>query len=82
VSTNSTYSGYGNAAWKKIRFSRLIVHLVGDNLAIGVEAGWKSSGRYSYRAVDLILSTCISGLVSKHLNKVKISMATTSALGR
>jgi hypothetical protein len=56
------------------------VHLVDDNLAVGVEAGGKWSGHCSYRVVDLVLSTCVSGLVSKYSNEFKISMATTSAL--
>ena len=65
----------------RIRYTRLLVHLVGGDLAGGVEEGGDSSDRRFNGVVDLVQSTCCI-LVSKDLAQFKGSMATTSALGR
>ena len=64
-----------------IRYTRLLVHLVGGDLAGGVEEGGDSSDRRFNGVVDLVQSTC-SILVSEDLAQFKGSIATTSALGR
>jgi hypothetical protein len=38
---------------RRIRFPRLLVHLVVENIAGGVEKGGKSSGGSSHEVVDL-----------------------------
>jgi hypothetical protein len=40
----------------RIRFSRLLVHLIGGDLACGVEEGRKSSCRCSHGVMDFVLS--------------------------
>jgi hypothetical protein len=66
----------------RIRYSRLLVHLVSDDLVGGDEEGEKSSGHRSHRVVDLVQSTRVRGLVSENLDLFKSFMATTSTLGR
>jgi hypothetical protein len=45
----------------KIRYSRLLVNLVGGELASGVDEGGDSSGHHCHGMVDLIRSTCGRG---------------------
>jgi hypothetical protein len=45
-----------------IRYTPLLVHLVIGDLADGVEDGDKSSSCSSHRVVDLVQSTCVTGL--------------------
>jgi hypothetical protein len=66
----------------RIKVFRLLVHLIGGNLAGGIEKGGEWSGRCSLEVVDLVLSTCVAGLVSGDMDRLKSSMATTSALWR
>jgi hypothetical protein len=66
----------------RIRYTRLLVHLVDGELADGVEEGGYSSGCHFCRAVDLIQSTCVTGLVLEASDRFKGSMAATLALGR
>jgi hypothetical protein len=65
----------------RIRYSHLLVHLVGGNLIGGVEEGEDSSGRRFHGVVDLIQSTCGRGLVLEASDQFKGSMAATSAPG-
>jgi hypothetical protein len=65
----------------RIRYTRLLVHLVGDDLAGGVEEGRYSSGCRFHGVVDLFQSTCVTGLVLEASDQFKGSMAVTSALG-
>jgi hypothetical protein len=58
----------------RIRYTRLLVHLVGGDLAGGTKEGRKSSGRFSHGVVDLVKSTFITSLVSEVLDKFKSSM--------
>jgi hypothetical protein len=41
----------------RIRYSRILVHPIGDVLAGGVEEGGVSSGRHFHGVVDLVQST-------------------------
>ena len=75
----------------RIRYTRLLFHLVGDDPAAGVEEGEDSSGRPFHEVVDLVKSTCVLdlvqstcvlGLVLQVSDQFKGSMATTSSLGR
>ena len=68
-------------AGQRIRYTRLLVHLVGGDLAGGVEEGGDSPGRRFHAVVDLIQSTCVN-FVSEDLDQFKGSMPATSALGR
>ena len=64
----------------RIRFSRLLVHLVGSgDLVGGIEEREKSSGRYSFRVVDPFVSTYVAGLMSGDSYWFKGSIATTLA---
>jgi hypothetical protein len=65
---------------RRIRFSRLLVHLVGDDLAGGVEEDGKSYGRCSDGVVDIIFSTCTTGLVLGYSYRIKSSMVMISGL--
>ena len=65
----------------RIRYTRLLVHLVDGDLAGGVEEGGDSSDRCFHGVVDLVQSTC-SNLMSEDSDQSKDSMAATSALGR
>ena len=65
----------------RIRYTRLLVHLVDGDLAGGVEEGGDSSDRCFHGVVDLVQSTYYN-LVSKDLEQFKGSMAATAALGR
>jgi hypothetical protein len=60
----------------------VLFHLVGSDLTVGVEEGGESSGRSTHGVLNLVLSTCVTCLVSEDLDQFKRSMATTSALGR
>ena len=75
----------------RIRYTRPLFHLVGDDPAAGVEEGGDSSGRRFHRVVDLVQSTCVLdlvqstcvlGLVLQFSDQFKGSMATTLSLGR
>jgi hypothetical protein len=71
--------GYGDIAWnygRRIRFSRLLIHLVGD-FADDIEKEGKSSSRCSYGVVDLVSSTCVAGFVPRYTDLLKSSAATT-----
>jgi hypothetical protein len=66
----------------KIRYTCLLVHLVGDDLADGVEEGRELSSHCSYEVVDLFKSTCVISLVLENLDQLKGSMVITSTPGR
>ena len=66
----------------RIRYTRLLFHLVGDDPAAGIKEGGDSSGRRFHGVVDLVQSTCVLGLVLQVSDQFKGSMATTSSLGR
>jgi hypothetical protein len=66
----------------RIRYIRLLVHLVGSNLAGGVEEGRDLSGRRFPGVVDLVQPTSVIVLVLEDSDQFKGSMAMTSALGR
>jgi hypothetical protein len=66
----------------RIRYSSLLLHLVGGDLAGGVEEGEDSSDHRLHGGVDLVQSTRVRGLLLKDLDQFKGSMAVTSALGR
>ena len=64
----------------RIRFSRLLIHLVGGSDLVGaIEEREKSSGRYSFRLVDPFVSTYVAGLMSGDSDCFKDSIATTLA---
>jgi hypothetical protein len=65
----------------RIRFPRLLIHLVSGDLADGIDEGGESYDRCSLEAVDLVLSTCVVGLLLRDLDGLKSLMATASALG-
>jgi hypothetical protein len=67
---------------RKIRFSHILVHLVGGDFASDTEEDGKSYGRCSYGMVDLVLSMCVTGFVSKYLDLSKSLTAATLAVGR
>ena len=46
-------------------FPRLVVHPVGSDITGGIEEGGESSGHCSQGVVDLVLSTCVIGLLSQ-----------------
>jgi hypothetical protein len=48
---------------KRIRFSRLLVYFDVENFVGGVKDTGKSSSRCSYGVANLVLSTCVAGLV-------------------
>jgi hypothetical protein len=66
----------------RIRYIRLLVHLVGDDLASGVAKGVDSSIRRFHGVVGLFHSKCVTGFVLETLDRFKGSLATTLALGR
>jgi hypothetical protein len=43
----------------RIRYSRLLVHLVDGDLAGGIEEGRDSSGRHFHEVMDLVQSTYV-----------------------
>jgi hypothetical protein len=61
---------------RRIRFSHLLICLVGDFTG-DIEEGRKSSSRCFYGVVDLISSTCVAGFVPSYTDLLKSSMATT-----
>jgi hypothetical protein len=65
----------------RIRYTRLFIHLVSGDLAVGAKGGRKSSGRCSHRVVDLGKSTFVTGLVLEVLDQFKSSMVMPIALG-
>jgi hypothetical protein len=65
-----------------IRYSRLLVHLVGGNLADSVEEGGDSSCRRFYGVVDLVESTYFTSLVLEASDQFKGSTVTVLALER
>jgi hypothetical protein len=76
------YSGYGGALRDKNKvYFCVLFHLVGGDLTVGIEEGGKSSGRNTHGVLNLVSSTCVTGLVSKDSDQFMGSMATTSALG-
>jgi hypothetical protein len=64
----------------RISYTRLLVHLVGDELAGGVAEGGDSSSRRFHGVVDLFQSTCVTSLVLEASDRFKGSMAMTSTL--
>jgi hypothetical protein len=66
----------------RIRYSRPLIHPVGDVLAGGIEEGGDSSGRRFYGVVDLIQCTYGISLVLEASDRFKCSTAMISALGR
>jgi hypothetical protein len=64
----------------RIRYSSLLVHLIGGNLAGGIEEGEDSSSR-RFHVVDLVQSTRVRGLVLEDLDQFKGSMVAALALG-
>jgi hypothetical protein len=65
----------------RIRYSRLLIHLVDGDIAGGVEEGRDSSSRCFPGVVDLVQSTRVTCLVSKGSGQLRSSMAMTSARG-
>jgi hypothetical protein len=54
------------AMWlAKIRYSHLVAHLIGGNLAGGVEEDVESSGHPSHGVEDLVRSVCVIGFVRR-----------------
>ena len=64
----------------RIRYSRLLVHLVDGDFAGGVEDGEKLFGRYSHGVVYLSQSTRVTGLVLEDSDQFKSFTVTTSRL--
>jgi hypothetical protein len=55
----------------RIRYTCLLVHLVGGDLASGVKEGGDSSGRRFHGVVDLVQSTCVTVLVLEASDRFK-----------
>jgi hypothetical protein len=66
----------------RIRYASLLVHLVGGDLASGVEERGDSSGRRFRGVVDLVRFMYVTSFMLEASNRFKGSKATTSALGR
>jgi hypothetical protein len=62
----------------KIRYTRLLIHLVVDDLASGVEEGGDSAGRSGHGVVDLLQFMRVTCLLSKDPTQLKSLMAMTS----
>jgi hypothetical protein len=67
---------------RRIRYTRILVHLVSGDLAGGIDEGGDSSGHRFSGVVDLVLSTCVIDLMLEDSNQFTDSMAMTLALGR
>jgi hypothetical protein len=65
----------------EIRYTCLLVYLVGDDLVTFIEEGGESSVPCSHGVVDLIQS-CVASSVLRDSNRFKSSMATTITLER
>jgi hypothetical protein len=65
----------------RIRYSGLLVHLVGTDLASSVEEGGNPSGRCFHGVVDLIQSMYFTSLMLEASDQYKGSMAMILALG-
>jgi hypothetical protein len=65
----------------RIRYSRLLVYLVGGVIANGIEEGGGSSGRRFHGVVDLVQSTYVTSLVLEASDHFKGSTSTISVLG-
>jgi hypothetical protein len=82
VNQHRHYGGYGGAlCGTRIRYTRLLVYLVGNDLVSVVE-GEDSSGHRFPGVVDLVQSISVIGLVLEDPDQFKGLMVTTSALGR
>jgi hypothetical protein len=68
--------------WTRIRYSHLLVHLIGGDLAGSVEEGEDSSSRRFHGVVGLVQSTYFTILVLEASDRFKGSTTTISALGR
>jgi hypothetical protein len=64
----------------RISYTCFLIHLVGGDLAGGIEEGGDSFGRRFHRVDGLVQSTCVIDLVLEASDWFKGSMATTSAL--
>jgi hypothetical protein len=64
----------------RIRYSRLLVHLVGGDLAGSVEEGGDSSGRRFHGVVDLVQSMYFTSLVLEASDQFKGLTVTILAL--
>jgi hypothetical protein len=64
----------------RIRYTRLLIHLVEGDLAGGIKEGGDSAGRRFHGVVDLVRSMYVIGLDFENSDQFKYSMATTSAL--
>jgi hypothetical protein len=82
VNPHRRYGGYGGLCQTRIRYIRLLVHLVGGDLVGDIEEGGDSSGRCFYGVVDLVWSTFAIGLMLESSNGFKGSIESTLALGR
>jgi hypothetical protein len=65
----------------RIRYSCLLVHLVGGDLAGSVEEGGNSSGHRFHGVVNLVESTYFTSLVLEALDQFNDSMVTILTLG-
>jgi hypothetical protein len=60
----------------RIRYSCLLVHLVGGDLAGSVEEGWDSSGRRFHGVANLVRSMYFTSLVLEASDQFKGSAVT------
>jgi hypothetical protein len=60
----------------RIRYSVLLIHLIGGDLAGSVEEGGDSSGRRFHEVVELVQSMYFISLVLEDLDQFKCSTAT------
>jgi hypothetical protein len=60
VNWHRHYGGYGGIVGARIRYTSLLIHLVGGDLVDGVEKGKDLSGRRFHGVVDLVQSTYVT----------------------
>jgi hypothetical protein len=65
-----------------MRYTCLLVHVVSDDLAGGIQKDGKLFVCCSFGVVDPVQSIQGTGLVLENSDQIKGSMTTTSALGR
>jgi hypothetical protein len=62
-------------------YTRLLIHIIDNDLVDDFEEGGESSGSCFYGVVDLVQSTHVIGLVLEDSDQFKGLMAMTSTLG-
>jgi hypothetical protein len=71
VNRHHCYGDYVAVCGTRIRYTRLLVHLISGDLAGGVEEDGDSSDRRFHKVVDLVYSTCVTSLVLEVSDRFK-----------